>query len=63
MVGPDQPHTTSVGMHEGTVRDHPVYTQRRISNLPRRKHQQQLGLLRQKVKFKKVKVDLAEGKE
>ena len=56
MVGPDQPHTTSVGMHQGTVRDHPVYTQRRISNLPRRKHQQQLDLLRQKVKFKKVKV-------
>lgn len=27
-VGADQPHTASVGMHQGTVRDLPVDTQR-----------------------------------
>ena len=47
IVGTDQPHTASVGMHQGNARDLPDDTQRWISNLPGGIHQQELDLLRQ----------------
>ena len=47
IVGTDQAHTASVGMHQGNARDLPDDTQRWISNLLGRIHQQELDLLRQ----------------
>ena len=47
ILGTDQPHTTSIGMHQDNVRDLPDDTQRWISNLPGEIHQQELGLLSQ----------------
>ena len=38
IVGTDQPHTASVGMHQGNARDLPDDIQRWISNLPRGIH-------------------------
>ena len=47
MVVRDQPHTASVGMHQGNAEDLPDDTKRWISNLPRAIHLQDLDLLRQ----------------
>ena len=46
ILGTDQPHTASIGMHQD-VRDLPNDTQRWISNLPGGIHQQELDLLSQ----------------
>ena len=43
----DQPHTASVGMHQGNPNNVPDDIQRWISNLPGEIHQQELDLLRQ----------------
>ena len=47
IVGTDQPHTVSVGIHQVNVRDFPDDTQRSTSNLSGGIHQQELELLRQ----------------
>ena len=47
IVGADQPHTASVGMHRGNPRDLPDDIQWWISSLPGEIHQQELDLLRQ----------------
>ena len=47
IVGTDQPHTASVGIHQGNARDLLDDTQRWISNLPGGVHQQELDMLRQ----------------
>ena len=47
ILGTDQPHTASVGIHQGNARDLLDDTQRWISNLPGGVNQQELDLHRQ----------------
>ena len=61
IVGTDQPHTASVGMHQGNARDLPDDTQRWISNLPGGIHQQELDLLRQNSEVQESKSSFGRG--
>ena len=61
IVGTDQPHTASVGMHQGNARDLPDDTQRWISNHLGGIHQQELDLLRQNSKVQESQSSFGRG--
>ena len=52
IVGTDQPHTASVGMHQGNARDLPDDARRWIYSLPGGIDQQELDMLKQNSKVK-----------
>ena len=61
IVGTDQPHTVSVGIHQVNVRDFPDDTQKSISNLSGWIHQQELDLLRQNSKVQESQSSFGRG--
>ena len=61
IVGTDQPHTASVGMHQGNARDLPDDTQRWASNHPGGIHQQELNLLGQNSEVQESQCSFGRG--
>ena len=61
IVDTDQPHTVSVGMHQGNVSNLLDDTQRWISNLSGGIHQQELDLLRQNCEVQESQSSFGRG--
>ena len=60
-LGTDQPHTASLGIHQGNARDLLDDTQRWISNLPGGVNQQELDLHRQNSEFQESQSSFGRG--